>query len=97
MRLIIKVVDIKGQCPVYKIGDRITLREGYILDPGETDTVCMHSMASVLPYYVALSKGVEAGELGLSREGSEEAYVQCLDPCDITRGGTVRLEISRLQ
>ena len=45
---------------------------------------------------VALSKGVKAKELGLSRGDSEEAYVQCLDPCDITGGGTVRLEISRI-
>ncbi len=97
MRLIITVVDIKGKCPVYQIGDRITLNEGYILDPEHTDVVCMHSLASILPYYVALSKGVEARALGLSRGESEEAYVQCLDPCEITGGGTVQLEISRLE
>ena len=39
MKLIIKVVEIKGACPVYKVGHRITLREGYILDPEETDIV----------------------------------------------------------
>jgi len=97
MKLLIKVVEIKGKCPVYKVGDRITLREGYILDTEETDIACMHSMTSVLPYYVALAKGVEAKEIGLSRGGSKEAYVQCLDPCEITGGGTVRLEISRIQ
>ncbi|MFP3869664.1 MAG: TIGR04076 family protein [Syntrophobacteria bacterium] len=96
MKLIIRVVDIKGRCPVYKLGNRITLREGYILEPGETDAVCMHSLASIFPYYVALAKGVKAGDLGLSRDGSEEAYVQCLDPCEITGGGTVRFEISRV-
>ena len=97
MRLTIKIVDIKGNCPVYEIGDRITLKQGYILDPGETNPVCMHSLASILPYYVALSKGIPAKELGLSRGDSEEAYVQCLDPCEITGGGTVRLEISRVK
>jgi uncharacterized repeat protein (TIGR04076 family) len=97
MKLILKVVEIKGKCPVYEIGNKITLREGYILDPEETDIVCMHSLASVLPYYVALAKGVEAKEIGLSRRDSKEAYVQCLDPCEITGGGTVRLEISRVQ
>jgi len=97
MKLIVKVVEIKGKCPVYKIGNKITLKEGYILDPEETDVVCMHSLASVLPYYVALAKGVGAKEIGLSRGDSQEAYIQCLDPCEITGGGTVRLEISRVQ
>jgi uncharacterized repeat protein (TIGR04076 family) len=96
MKLIIKVVDIRGKCPVYEIGNKITLTEGYILDPFESDRVCMHSLASILPYYVALAKGVKARELGLAREESEEAYVQCLDPCEITGGGTVRFEISRV-
>lgn len=94
MKLFIKVVEIKGECPVYEIGNRIVLRDGYILDLGETDTVCMHSLASILPYYVALSKGVKAKDLGLSRGDSEKAYLQCLDPCEITGGGTVRFEIS---
>ncbi|MBW2058378.1 MAG: TIGR04076 family protein [Deltaproteobacteria bacterium] len=97
MMLVIKVIEIKGKCPVYEPGDRIVLREGYILDPGSTGGVCMHSLASLLPYYVALSRGVKSRDLGLSREGSEECYVQCLDPCEITGGGTVRFEISRVE
>ena len=95
MRLIIKVVDIKGKCPVYEIGNRIVLQQGYILDPKETDIVCMHSLASILPYYVALAKGVKAKDLGLAKGDSSEAYVQCLDPCDLTGGGTVFFQISR--
>jgi uncharacterized repeat protein (TIGR04076 family) len=69
MKLVIRAVHISGKCPVYRIGDRITLREGYILDPNETRTVCLHSLASILPYYVALSKGISARDLGLSRGG----------------------------
>ena len=95
MELVIKVVDIKGKCPVYKLGNKITLKEGYILEPAASDRICMHSLASVLPYYVALAKGVQAADLGLSQEGSAEAYVQCLDPCEITGGGTVRFQMSR--
>jgi uncharacterized repeat protein (TIGR04076 family) len=94
MELIIKVVNVKGKCPVYKPGSQFVLKEGYILDPAASDRVCMHSLASILPYYVALAKGVQAKDLGLSREGSKEAYVQCLDPCEITGGGTVRFQIS---
>lgn len=93
MKLTVTVVDIKGKCPVYEVGNKITLNDGYILDPVQTDIVCMHSLASILPYYVALAKGVKARDLGLSQGDSEEAYVQCLDPCEITGGGTVRFEI----
>ncbi|MCG6980300.1 MAG: TIGR04076 family protein [Deltaproteobacteria bacterium] len=96
MKLIVRVVEIKGKCPVYEVGNKITLKDGYILDTEESDMVCMHSLASILPYYVALAKGVEAKEIGLSRGDSKEAYVHCLDPCEITTGGTVRLEISRV-
>lgn len=96
MKLIITVVHIKGHCPVYQPGDRIVLNAGYILDTDATRIACMHSLASVLPYYVALSKGVKAKVLGLSKTGSDAAYVQCLDPCELTGGGTVTFEISRL-
>ena len=96
MQLIIKVIEIKGKCPVYGIGDKIVLQKGYILDPKETDTVCMHSLVSILPFYVALSKGVKAKDIGLAKRNSNEAYVQCLDPCDLTDGGTVSFEISRV-
>lgn len=96
MDLIIKVIDIKGKCPVYKMGDKIVLKQGYIFDPKETDTLCMHSLTSILPYYVALSRGIDAKDLGLAREGSKKAYVQCLDPCELTGGGTVRFEISSI-
>ena len=97
MKIVIKVFEIKGNCPVYNIGNNISLQNGYILDPAETDQVCMHSLASILPYYVALSKEVKAKDLGLAKGDSEEAYVQCLDPCELTGGGTVIFEISRLE
>ena len=67
-KLIVKVLKIKGICPVYKVGDRIVINEGYKLNPKETDSVCMHSLASIIPYYVALSKGVDPKTLGLAKE-----------------------------
>jgi len=91
------VIEIKGKGPADKIGDQIVLKDGGVLDPTETDVACMHSLASIFPYYVALFKGVKPKDLGLSRGDSDEAYVQCLDPCDITGGGTVRFEISRIE
>ncbi|MCK4419937.1 TIGR04076 family protein, partial [Candidatus Aerophobetes bacterium] len=68
-KLIIKVVRIKGNCPVYKVNDKIVIYEGYKLNLKETDTVCVHSLASIMPYYVALSKGVNPKTLGLAKEG----------------------------
>jgi len=91
--LIIKVVEIRGRCPVYSLGDTIVLDEGYKLNLKETTHICMHSLASILPYYNALYNGVPPERLGLAnREG--KACVQCLDPCEITGGGTVVFEIS---
>jgi uncharacterized repeat protein (TIGR04076 family) len=96
--LIIRVVKIKGNCPVYEEGSKIILDKGYKLDLYKTDAVCMHSLASILPYYNALSKGITAKELGLSRQKNDinKAYVQCLDPCEYTNGGSVIFEIEAL-
>lgn len=93
MRTVIRVKQIKGHCPVYTVGDVFVLDQGYILDPARSCRVCMHSLASVMPYYVALSHGSRSTELGLSREEDGVAYVQCLDSWEHTGGGTVVLEI----
>ncbi len=94
MKLIIEVVEIRGTCPVYEIGDRIVLDDGYKVNREETDNICMHSLASILPYYNALAKGVEPKELGLAQNG-EDAYIQCLDPHEQTGGGTVIFKVTR--
>ena len=84
--LLVEVVEIKGHCPVYTVGDSFRILEGFKLVAGKP--LCMHSLASLMPYYVALSRGVSPVELGLAHEG-EVAYLQCLDPCQRTGGGTV--------
>lgn len=92
-KLIIKVLKIKDNCPVYKVGDRIVIDERYKLNLKETDNVCMHSLASTMPYYMALSKGRDPKTLGLAK-GGNKAYVQCLDSCESTGGGTVILKVT---
>ena len=94
MKLVIKVIDIQGNCPVYHVGQKIVLDEGYKVNLKETDAICFYSLASLLPYHAALSKGVDPVELGLAREG-KDAYLQCLDPQKYTGGGTVTFKISR--
>lgn len=98
-RITMKIIEIKGICPVYQVNDRIVIDEGYKLNLKESTAVCIHSLTSILPYYVALSKGVKPQELGLSRRNNSishdrKAYVQCLDPCEYTGGGTVFFEIT---
>ena len=62
--------------------------EGYKLKADKP--ICMHSLASLMPYYIALNKGISPEELSL---GKEKAYVQFLDPYNYTSGGTVIFEI----
>lgn len=93
-KLIITVREIKGHCPVYKMGDRIVLDEGYRLNLKQTDNMCLHSLSSIMPYYIALYRGVDPRALGLSHD-EKKAYVQCLDPCAYTGGGTVVFEIEK--
>ena len=50
--------------------------------------VCMHSLALIMPFYGALSRGISPEKLGLSLH-KEMAYIKCLYPCEYTGGGTV--------
>jgi uncharacterized repeat protein (TIGR04076 family) len=89
----VKVVEIKGNCPVYKVGQIFYIKDGYILE--SSVKLCMHSLASIMPYYVALSKGITPQDLNLGDK--DKAYVQCLDPVERTGGGTVTFEIALLE
>lgn len=51
------------------------------------------TLAFLMPYYVALSKGILPKSVGLGKQGV--AYVQSVDPCEYTGGGSVILETSR--
>jgi uncharacterized repeat protein (TIGR04076 family) len=99
MKLIIRVEEIRGRCPVYEVGDRIVLDNGYRLNLDETTKGCMHSFASIMPYHIALSKGVRPDQMGLAHRDRDDgrAYVQCLDPCEMTGGGTVTFSIERVE
>jgi uncharacterized repeat protein (TIGR04076 family) len=97
MKLLIRVKEIAGICPVYNVEDRITLKDGYKLELDETDNLCMHSLGSIMPFYNALAKGISPQELGLAKEGEGSAYIQCPDPRECTGGGTVIFEIRRIK
>ena len=92
MHLLITVKEIKGNCPVYKVGDSFTLKEGYKLVSGIP--VCMHGLAALMPFYNALRVS-EPRRGGLAGQDPEKAYVQCPDAVSHTGGGTVVFEISK--
>jgi uncharacterized repeat protein (TIGR04076 family) len=94
MYLLIRVAEIKGNCPVYKVGDSFTLDDGYRLI--SHIPLCMHSLAAIIPHYNVLRIS-EPDLWGLAgKKDKTKAYVQCLDPFSYTDGGTAILEISRI-
>jgi len=94
-RLIIVVKEIRGKCPVFKVGDRIVI-EGPAIVPEKTDALCVHALGSMLSMVIALGRGVSFKELGLAKEEGDVGYLQCLDPGPpYTPGGTVIFEIRR--
>jgi len=93
LRLVITAKEIRGKCPVFKVGDKITVETPKIVLK-ETDAFCVHAFGSMLSMITALSRGISFKELGLTTKDGDVGYVQCLDPgTPYTDGGTVIFEI----
>lgn len=93
MDIVVKVVEIRGHCPTYRVGDSFTLKAGYQLV--SEGPVCMHGLAALMPFYNALCVS-EPAQWGLDgKKDKSKAYIQCPDPFDCTDGGTVIFEISK--
>ena len=93
----ILVHEIRGKCPVHKVGDRIIVNNPRIvLD--STDALCTHALPSLLHYVLILEAGADPVELGLSKpDDRENAYIQCVDAgAPYTDGGTVIFKIRRI-
>jgi len=94
-RLIITVKEIRGNCPVFNVGDRIVIDSPKIV-VNNTDNICIHAFGCILSMIVPLSRGIGFRQLGLAKEEGEKGYIQCLDPGKpYTDGGTVLFEIQR--
>jgi uncharacterized repeat protein (TIGR04076 family) len=94
-RLVITVKEIRGNCPVFKVGDKIVIDSPKIV-VDETDSLCIHALGCMLSMIVPLSHGINFKQLGLAKEEDEKGYVQCLDPGKpYTDGGTVLFEVKR--
>jgi len=94
----IEVIEIRGRCPVHKVGDKIVI-EGPKIVLDKTDALCIHALSVILHYAVALDEGVSPLKLGLTKEAdTESAYVQCVDPWKpYTDGGTVIFRIRKIR
>ena len=92
----IKVEKINGHCPVYKKGDKITIRDPEIII-NQTDALCTHALSTILHYTTILENDWCPLKLGLTtEEDTEHAYMQCVDPGKpYTNGGTVLFKCKR--
>jgi uncharacterized repeat protein (TIGR04076 family) len=92
----IEVVEVRGHCPVYEVGNKIVIDDPEIV-LGKTDALCTHALSSLLHYVLVLERGADPLELGLSKpEDRENAYIQCVDPGrPYTHGGTVIFKIRK--
>ncbi len=94
----IVVHEIRGKCPVYKIGDRLIINDPEIILK-KTDALCTHALSSLLHYVTILEHNWFPVELGLTTpEDSKNAYMQCVDPGKpYTEGGTVIFKCRRME
>ena len=97
MMLEVEVVEVRGYCPVYRVGDKIVVVDPEIVLE-KTDALCVHALSSLLHYVLVLERGADPVELGLSKpEDREHAYIQCVDPGKpYTDGGTVIFRCRRI-
>ncbi|MEM2129076.1 MAG: TIGR04076 family protein [Candidatus Bathyarchaeia archaeon] len=94
----IEVVEVRGICPVHRVGDKIVI-DGASIMLDKTDALCIHAMSVILHYAVALDEGADPVKLGLTKpEDRDHAYLQCVDPWKpYTEGGTVIFRVKRVK
>jgi len=94
----IEVCEIKGKCPVHKVGDKIVI-DGPKIILAKTNATCIHALSTLLHYMVALDEGADPVKLGLTTPKEKEfAYMQCVDPGQpYTQGGTVIFRCRRIE
>lgn len=86
----ITVEEVQGQCPVFKVGDRLLLRnQEIVLEECTPDTLCIHALGCIYGTVLFARKG----EPGIVH------YAQCFDPGPpyAPEGGTVVFRIERIQ
>jgi uncharacterized repeat protein (TIGR04076 family) len=94
----VEVVEIRGYCPVYNVGDKMVIdNPRIVLD--KDDPLCTSALSSLMHYVQDLEKGKDPDKLGLTKpEDRKHAYIQCEEPCRLyTYGGTVVFRCRRIR
>jgi uncharacterized repeat protein (TIGR04076 family) len=52
----IEVVEVRGHCPVHRVGDRTVIDDPKIVLE-RTDALCVHALSSLLHYVLGLERG----------------------------------------
>jgi uncharacterized repeat protein (TIGR04076 family) len=94
----IEVCEIRGNCPIHKVGDKIIVDDPRIMLE-KTDALCTHALSSLLHYVLILESGANPVQLGLSKtDDKNHAYIQCVDPGEpYTDGGTVIFKVKHIK
>jgi len=93
-RVTVNVKDIRGSCPLYRVGDRIVV-EQFFIQTKDSVNVCIHAFSSFLTLLSAFAHGSSAKELGIGLE-DDIGCIRCPDPGPpLTPGGTVTFELVR--
>jgi len=89
----IVVHEIRGYCPVYKVGNRI------VIDDPKIDLAKTDALSTLLHYALILEYDLCPVKFGLTAaEDEEDAYMQCVDPGKpYTEGGTVIFRCKRIE
>ncbi len=94
-RLIITVREIRGNCPVFKEGDKFVIETPKLILE-KSNAVCLHALSCISDFLIPLCWGESMKELGLSKEEGDVGYFRCLDPGPpYTEGASVLFEIRR--
>ena len=86
-RVIVEVVEIRGKCPYYKVGDKFVVNKQELpLDQVSVNTLCLHSICGLYGSIMMVRGGIV-----------KSVCCQCLDPGPpyAEDGGTVIFKVKR--
>ena len=85
-KVVLEVVEVRGKCPIYKVGDKVAMDEpAYLFGtksyrmPEETNAICIGFATSLFAYEMPLLRGIDPVKLWLAKEGGS-AYITCQAP-----------------
>ncbi len=91
-RIVVTVREVRGNCGVDSVGDRVVVDAGQIISLDTAKRLCVFAPAGLIPLFPALSKDLPED----AWMSVETQCVQCIDPGpEYGGGGTVLFEIKR--